>query len=265
MAENDMYICELCNYSTNRKYNLDRHNKFKHSNLNNQLIQSEIINNDNNDNDNNNDRKLYICCKCNKKYKIEKYLIEHQKKCKGLSSFHCPNCMKLFSHSSNKSEHIKNVNCKPNSIFTIIDKNEKLINNFGLERIDYIKFDDIIKIFVENYEYIVPKYIELKYFNSKFPENHNIKYTKSNDCLIKENDEWIGTNLTNLANKLLHINSHELYKYYLTHKNKIDEIIKDDYILLFVSKINYSELSINKKLLKQIINKIKDYIRTLRL
>jgi hypothetical protein len=33
---------------------------------------------------------------------------------------------------------------------------------------------------------------------------------------------------------------------YSTHKNKIGEIIKDYLILLFVSKINYSELLINK-------------------
>lgn len=254
IIEDVIYICELCDYSTNRKYNFDRHNKLKHLNKD-EIISDKIID----------IKKKYICNKCNKGYNTQQYLTKHQNICSGLSSLHCPKCMKLFSHRSNKSNHIKNVNCSANSIFIIIDKNEKLINNFGLERIDYIKFDDIIKIFIENNQYIVPKYIELKYFNSKFPENHNIKYTKSNDCLIKENDEWIRTNLTKLANNLLNINADELYKYYLTHKNKIGEIIKDDLILSFVSKINYSELLINKKLLKSNINRIKDYIRTLQL
>jgi hypothetical protein len=57
----------------------------------------------------------------------------------------------------------------------------------------------MIKILRFGGDNIVPKYIEFKHFNKDFPENHNIKYEKNNNCQIKMNGEWKITNLDNLS------------------------------------------------------------------
>ena len=132
--------CSYCNYFTNRKFNLNRHEISKHS--------LEILNNIKNDNsigntvfsegntvfskgntvlskgntvlseeetisDNKNELK---CNKCNKIYKTKKYLKNHEEKCKGIDNLTCPRCMKYFADSSSKSKHIKRNTCHAKSI-----------------------------------------------------------------------------------------------------------------------------------------------------
>ncbi len=63
-----------------------------------------------------NKENVVQCKKCNKTYKTLKFLIEHEKKCKGFDNLTCFKCMKSFSNTSNKSKHIKNNNCKARSI-----------------------------------------------------------------------------------------------------------------------------------------------------
>lgn len=120
--------------------------------------------------------------------------------------------MFTFSWRISKSAHIKRNNCKARSIvhavnsdikpsISINGNNNNIINNFESERTDYITFNDMIKILRLSGNNIIPKYIEFKHFNKDFPENHNIKYEKNNDCMIKKNGEWKITNLDNLLIK----------------------------------------------------------------
>ena len=122
----------------------------------------------------------FSCIKCLAKYKSKKRFNDHQKKCKGVDSFTCPKCMQTFKYRGNKSRHMKLNNCKPVSIFEYIKRqNEKQdvtinninnnttnnnnnitnntinnnitnihINNYGKERVDYIMFDDFLKIVI---------------------------------------------------------------------------------------------------------------------
>jgi len=46
--------------------------------------------------------------------------------------------------------------------------------NYGSENIDYITFSRFVKL-LETSLSAIPKLIELKFFNEKHPENHNIK------------------------------------------------------------------------------------------
>jgi hypothetical protein len=66
------YYCELCNYISDNKYNLDKHNKSK-KHLTNQLS----LNDDNDDN-----IKIYICDLCNCKIKHQSSYSRHIKICK---------------------------------------------------------------------------------------------------------------------------------------------------------------------------------------
>jgi len=236
-----------------------------------------------NQNEENVKSNIYQCKKCNKKYKTLKFLINHEKKCNGINILTCPKCMFTFSSRSSKSAHMKKNNCKARSIIHLIKKeteeenkpslyingnnnnniiNNTIINNFGNERTDYITLDDMIRIFKSGGDNIIPKYIELKHFNKNFPENHNIKYEKSKECLIKNNDKWGSTNLDLLSDKLFNKNSYELRNYYNNQKTDIEEKIKNIELLEFIySRLNYLDLYLNKSLFNNIKNEIKNIIK----
>jgi len=273
------YKCNYCDYISSRKYNVNRHYKSKHNIINNN---NEIIEEDNKTiNDNKLNNNLYSCDKCGKSYKTKKYYDNHNEKCIGISIFTCPRCMKTFSSSSTKIRHIKNNKCKPRSIIyakkpdiiininntinnTINNINNITINNYGSERTDYITFDDIIKILKLSGNSIIPKYIQLKHFNKDFPENHNIKYEKNNNCFIKKNNEWIITDIDNLSTNLIKKNSNELEYYYIKNKNQIEnKIMNIDLIDYIHTRLSWLDLQLNIPLYKSIKSEVKSLIKTI--
>ena len=289
-----MFSCALCNYISKRKFDLKRHQTARHNEIalnityeeKDMKIEEKDMKNEENNMKNeekdmkNEENNLFNCCKCNKKYKTKKYLINHEKTCNGLNILTCPKCMKTFSSYGNKSAHIKNNNCKAKSIIHSINEDVKhnlyingnnnnnnttIINNYGSERTDYITVDDMVKIFKHSGDNVVPRYIEFKHFNKNFPENHNIKYEKNNNCLIKRNGEWKITNLNNLSNKLIQKNSHEIFKYYRNKTEEIDNKIKHVDLMEYISKrFDYIDLClpITKNVYNQIKYEIKDIIKT---
>jgi len=284
------FLCEECKYTTNKKYNLIRHQNSKHNKqiLKNENEEKHIQNEEKHiqneekhiQNEEKHIHQNYKCKKCNKNYKTLKYLINHEKTCIGINSLTCPKCMTSFSTTCNKNKHIKKNNCKARSIIHLINKedenkpnlyingnnnnitiNNTIINNFGNERTDYITFDDMIKI-LKSGDNIIPKYIEFKHFNKNFPENHNIKYEKNKGCLIKNDDKWGLTNIDNLSDKLFNKNSYELRNYYNNQKINIEEKIMNIDVLEFIySRLNYLDLYLNKKLFLNIKNEIKNIIK----
>jgi hypothetical protein len=135
------FFCEECKYTTNKKYNLIRHQNSKH--LKKELkIQNEEKHIQNEEKHIQNEEKhiqneeihiqneeihiqneeIHICKKCNKNYKTKKYLIEHEKICIGINSLTCPKCFHTFTTTSNKSRHIKKNNCKAKSIIHLVNK-----------------------------------------------------------------------------------------------------------------------------------------------
>ena len=271
------FCCSLCDYKTIRNYNLKRHHNALH-------LKYALKENDNNnvmkikENVMKIEENVFYCKKCYKKYKTKKYLLNHEEKCIGLNSLTCPKCMKTFSNRHNKSAHIKNNNCKAKSIIHAVKPdiiinntinnnitNNTIINNYGSERTDYITFDDMIKIIRLGFNTTIPKYIELKHFNKDFPENHNIKYEKNNNCYVKKNGEWKITNIDYLSKKLLNTNYHEINKFYYDKKEKIEENIQNIEIIdIIYKRLNYLDLQVNKKMYKDIRYEIKDMIRTIK-
>ena len=57
--------------------------------------------------------KKHPCTKCDKTFYNRRDCENHVEKCKGCHVLQCPTCLKKFSSYSTKSEHIKNVKCKP--------------------------------------------------------------------------------------------------------------------------------------------------------
>ena len=67
-----------------------------------------------------------------------------------------------------------------------------IINNFGEEQIKYIS-DKTFKKLLSTPISAIPKLIELKHFNPKHPENHNIKITNIHDKYAKiyKDKKWL--------------------------------------------------------------------------
>ena len=197
--------------------------------------------------------------------------------------------MKSFTSYGNKSRHIKTNNCKAKSIIHSSNNNNitpninfngnnnnningnnniniinnNYINNFGSERTDYITYEDMYNILRLSGNNVIPRYIEMKHFNKEFPENHNIKYEKNNNCLIKKNGEWRITNIEHLSNNLIDKNSNEIRNYYNDNKTKINNAISDiDLIEFIFKKFNYLDLCLDKKLYTNIKDEIKEIIRS---
>ena len=295
-----MHKCSFCNYSSDRKFCINRHEISKHS--------KEILNNVKNDNSIgkvndleekvnvseekvNNDKN--ICYKCNKIYKTIKYLKNHEEKCKGIDILTCPKCMKYFPSKQSKSQHIKRDTCHARSIIharipniqNITNNNNNIsnitnimtnsnnnnktinynninINNYGHERIDYFIVNDIYKFLISG-DNTIPLFIEYKHFNKDFPENHNIIYDeKTKKCKIKENDEWISYDVNLLCNRLSYDNSDYLLSYINKNKKTLDNKIKNEEVSNHIyNKLLEIKLKINKEKFKDVFDRIKNKIQ----
>ena len=138
MVSNKSFVCETCGYSSNRKYNLELHQRSPNAcekrlkRPNNETSRNNVGENGNNvgGNENNvgdkgnnvgdciNDKNTTnftsnSCKKCKKSFSTYKYLLKHEEKCKGITNpLQCPTCKKVFSSRFTKYEHIKNVKCE---------------------------------------------------------------------------------------------------------------------------------------------------------
>ena len=269
MIENDdlkIHKCDYCKYITDRKFDLKKHHTRKHKNekykYSEYILLCENVNpfcenvspncanvSPNSENVN----PQYICKKCNKIYKSNRYLIQHEINCKGVDDLTCSTCMISFTTRQAKYKHIKRNNCKPKSIIHArtpnqynIDKinnvkqltnnietqninniqtqnNNFIINNYGSERLDYLNYEKMLEIFKKSYN--IPTFLTKEiHFNKNFPENNNIKYENNNSVLVKKNDKFIYKNLTVLARELIN-NKGELMKKF-AEENRDDICLK---------------------------------------
>jgi hypothetical protein len=97
-----------------------------------------------------------------------------------------------------KTKNISKISNNINNINNNINKgivNNIVINNYGSENIDYITFSRFVKL-LETPLSAISKLIELKYFNEKHPENHNIKITNIHDKFAKiyKDKKWLVSN-----------------------------------------------------------------------
>ena len=154
--QNNIFSCEYCDFTTKRKYNLQRHQIALHisdiskihkeekaiqpkktedkaiqcKETEDKAIQTEEIKEleeleepkepeapaETEENDMQLMNECFNCTKCGKIYKTKKYFINHEKNCIGIDSLTCPKCMITYSSHGNKCKHIKKNNCTARSI-----------------------------------------------------------------------------------------------------------------------------------------------------
>ena len=137
MVSNKSFVCETCGYLSNRKYNLELHQRSpnacekrlkrlnhdtgdKKVNLNDKKVNpgDKKVNPKVNPDDkkvnpkvNPDDKSPNNCKYCNKIFSSKSYLMKHEKTCNGLNSLQCPTCKKMFGSKQSKYKHMKNVKC----------------------------------------------------------------------------------------------------------------------------------------------------------
>ena len=189
-----LFNCEYCSYTSNKKYNLTRHlirhdhTQFKQTNneteevLKNQIV---IIENK--------------CESCLKSFSTKYNLIRHLKNCKGIIlNKKCEYCNKEFKHISTKITHLKtckfkinknkdNVNINVGTINNINVVNNITNNNINIVVFDPLKIDGSI---------FKTDHIDLNFLNLilKSAENNAVSlYTQKildnpeNHCIVKSN------------------------------------------------------------------------------
>ena len=142
MVSNKTFVCETCGYSSNRKYNLELHQRSPNA-CEKRLKRQHILNPPQkckiipqkvtieqdfppqkviiphfppqkvtilqSDESNN----LFNCNICHKSFSCKWNKERHMKTCKGASSLQCPTCKKMFSTKQSKHQHIKAGKCVP--------------------------------------------------------------------------------------------------------------------------------------------------------
>jgi hypothetical protein len=286
MNTNKTFSCIYCDYTSNRKYNLNIHELNRHSkdilNENNDAYVTGVTDIES-DKVSINDKKYNFCSKCHKEYLTIKSLKNHEEKCIGIDILTCIKCMKSFTSRQHKSDHIKRNNCKAKSIIhirqpnniqnietlnnitnitnndnRIINNNTFIINNYGNERLDYLSEDDMLQILTSG-KNTMPLYIEKKHFNKDFPENNNIIYDdKLKKCKIKENNKWKNINVSMASSKLINDNSLELLLYFDKNKELLNKQIKNNEIYDFIiEKLLYIKNKNDKDQYSNLFNIIK--------
>ena len=153
----------------------------------------------------NSEMKEFRCEFCNKIYSRKDSLYRHQKKsCK--SKIEKKDLYDKIETLINEITLIKEENKKLKEELivtkyesnTMINSNNTIknnniqINNYGSENIDYIT-DKVFMKLLSTPLSAIPKLIELKHFNPKHPENHNIKITNIHDKFAKiyKDNKWL--------------------------------------------------------------------------
>ena len=208
-----MYKCDLCNYSTNRIYNLKLHkNRKTPCNISNDdtISKTETIS--------------ISCKKCNKIFYNKSSLNRHSKCCVGVNNLTCPICFETFDTSLKKFRHMNSDKCQQNDNyhqrFKIINNNNNNNNNsihhnitnntintvnnnqnihincFGKEDLSYLLQDNNLIYKLNNYSkdgvYGFVNMIDEIYMNKDKPENNTIlKLQERGDGVyIRNNDNW---------------------------------------------------------------------------
>jgi len=202
-------------------------------------------------NKNSTENKISAICKfCSKKLSCYKSCNRHEKTCKEKNN--------IEEQSNDKTELQQNydalviqVEKLMNEVAILKTKNTSKISNkinninkgtvnnivinrtcvnYGSENIDYITFNKFIKL-LETPLSAIPKLIELKFFNEKHPENHNIKITNIHDKFAKiyKDKKWLVSNKKDIIQELVENGYADFEEFKDLNEEELTNKIKERY------------------------------------
>ena len=190
------YKCSGCNYTSDIKQRISRHQKSK--NL--KCVDSFII-----------EEKISIICEyCNKSFSVKKSLQRHYKTCKKNTDIISAEVKQLREEVNQMKNNNKGdiVNTITNNTTNNVTINVQLngYRDSSINHIDNRHFENIVK----KMTYMIPDIVQLVHFNEKVPENHNIciKNINGKYALVYNGEKWIKMSKTDVINDLIII--HEM-------------------------------------------------------
>ena len=213
------YICELCEKEFGTKSHLTRHNR--------------------------------LHCKCKKelmvKEQIELKVIEEIKQLKKIANEKSKQLKKIAKEDKKRvakdNKKDKQIEILQKTVNKLMDKvgnttinNNNLVNNnvqlncFGKENLDMIT-DDIKKEMIKGPFKMMPKLLELIYFNKNHPENHTMKLVNKNKELMKIHKKkgWEFVDKQDTIDYLLEDKNYTLDSYYDNNTVIFYKMIKKTY------------------------------------
>ena len=218
-----LYKCEICDYTTKRLLNFQRHENRKIPCSEKSAVQivskkmtesidrseydTQSLHEDSEPKEGNLDGETYPCTKCLKVFSRYDNRKRHEKECDGFHALQCKICLKMFATKQGKLQHVKYVKCKPynhpiqtinnvnivnnttnNTINNTTNNNINIRVNFGNESLKLLcQSDGYSKLMDEHVKlgkYAISRSIEKIYFNDEFPENQTLKKERRNDKLV---------------------------------------------------------------------------------
>jgi hypothetical protein len=243
------YNCGICNYNTKLRTDYKRHLATKkhksivinpHDKI--EKHKSTLINTSNPLNFHSTDPQFHssdppkvtkaICCKyCRTKYTRNDNLKRHlDKGCKEKNIINNENA-KLNDIIELQKLKIKDLvkNCKT------INSNNIQINNinmniFGKENLSMVT-DDVKKEMIKGPFKMMPKLLEMIYFNKNFPENHTMKMVNKNKDIMKihDKDGWKLVDKADTIDYVLEDKNYEVDNFYDENSDEFSQFIKRTY------------------------------------
>jgi hypothetical protein len=291
-----IYFCKYCNYYTHVKQHFSKHNNTsKHKNnlhnfdrnLVNVNQNCEIVNQICKNVNLIDDKKLYLCCHCNKSFKHRQAKSRHMK-------YNCPvvkektdinTLTELLNEKNeeienkdaqleNKDAELKNKDAQIKELMqklqcqfvtnngTIVQGNQQNIANIQLlnyNKTDYefLSDNDYLRCFMDN-NHCVKKLIEKVHFNPKKPENMNVYISciKGKYVMVYRDNTWQIRDRQKQIDDLYETNELMLENWYDEYKETYPDIIKS-FTRYLKNKANDTELirSVKDEILMMLYNK----------
>ena len=225
--------CEFCDYTSSRKYNLERHIKNKHKIPPNVAqdppkvaLDPPKVAQDPPKVAQDPHKTEYCCDDCGASFTRKDSLNKHLKKgrCDGTANTcECPLCHTIFSSRYSKCRHLKGCegirqvsidesttnNITNNTINTTVNSNSNNtihvhINNFGEENTSYLTHDFLMKCFDAEISG-VNAVTEKIYFDDHHPENHNVRLTSLKHAIaeVYKDNKWIPKGLHDIIERMI--------------------------------------------------------------
>jgi chaperonin cofactor prefoldin len=192
-------MCELCNFSSKLKTDLNRHlNSKKHFN-NTYISLSSMVMSTNEHKKSSNEHKkstnehTFKCDLCDLYFSTKPNKRRHEiHYCKEVAS----KDTKIKTLEKEKKKLEKKIEKMMNNVCTINNttnntQNIIVVNNYGKENIEYLTVDKIKKLLDRPYDSI-QELIKMLHFDTNHPENHNVKITNKKEpyALVWNDHIW---------------------------------------------------------------------------
>ncbi len=187
------------------------------------------------------------CEYCNKKFKTRPNLKRHIKNyCKEKKIMDENNSIKdkqieILKEQVNKlMDKVGNTTINNNQVHNKIDNihqqsniqqnNNVQLNCFGKENLSMLT-DEIKQELIKGPFKMMPKLMEIIYFNKKYPENHNMKLVNKNKEImkIKDKDGWKLVDKNETVDYILEDKNYEVDNYYDNNGEEFSHFVKHTY------------------------------------